>query len=151
MSQYQKISLFILRLSLGWLYFYAGITKVLNPEWTSAGYLKNAKTFAFGYQWMLDPSILQVVDFLNEWGLTLLGISLFAGFLIRISAYAGVALMGLYYLAAIDFLYPNSHAFLVDEHIIYILALLVLAAFQTGEIWGLDGWLTSRRKMTKRG
>ncbi|MCC7523116.1 DoxX family protein [Candidatus Uhrbacteria bacterium] len=151
MSQFEKVSLFVLRLSLGWLYFYAGISKILNPEWTSAGYLKGTKTFAFGYQWMLDPSILPFVDMLNEWGLALLGISLLAGFLIKISAYAGSALMGLYYLAAMDFPYPNSHAFIVDEHIVYIVALLVLAAFNTGEIWGMDGWLANRNKMTKRG
>ena len=29
MTQYERISIFLLRISLGWLLFYAGITKVL--------------------------------------------------------------------------------------------------------------------------
>ena len=40
---FQKISLFFLRVFLGGLFFYAGITKVLDPSWTAAGYLKGAK------------------------------------------------------------------------------------------------------------
>jgi thiosulfate dehydrogenase [quinone] large subunit len=149
MIRYQQIALFLLRVSLGWMYFYAGISKVMNPDWSAAGFLKGAKTFAFFYQGMLHPSILPFVDFLNEWGLTLLGISLLVGCLVRMSAYAGVALMTLYYLPILDFPYPNPHAFLVDEHIIYIASLVVLVAFDAGRIWGVDGWLANRHKMTK--
>lgn len=149
MNRYQKSALFFLRLSLGTMYFYAGITKVLNPDWSAAGYLKGAKTFLWLFQWMLDPAVLPFVNFLNEWGLTLLGISLLLGCLVRYSSYAGIALMSLYYLAILDFPYPNTHAFLVDEHIIYITALLVMAAFDAGRTWGLDGWMAKRRKMTK--
>jgi len=149
MTRYQQIALFLLRVSLGWLYFYAGISKVMNPEWSAAGFLKGAKTFAPFYQAMLHPSVLPFVDFLNEWGLTLLGVSLLIGCLVRVSTYAGAALMALYYLPILDFPYPNSHAFLVDEHIIYIAALVVLVAFDAGRIWGVDGWLANRHKMTK--
>lgn len=149
MNQYQKITLFLSRLSLGVLYLYAGIIKVIDPNWSAGGYLKGAKTFSFLFQWMLDPSILPFIDFVNEWGLTLLGISLIVGCFVRYSSYAGVALMSLYYLAILDFPYPNAHALIVDEHIIYIAALLALVAFNAGNIWGLDGWLAKRRKMTK--
>ncbi|MEK7098213.1 MAG: hypothetical protein AAB906_05185, partial [Patescibacteria group bacterium] len=58
MTQFQKISLFLLRISLGWLFFWAGITKVLNPTWSAAGYLQGAKTFADFYQWLATPSLL---------------------------------------------------------------------------------------------
>lgn len=149
MNQYQKITLFLSRLSLGVLYLYAGITKVIDPNWSAGGYLKGAKTFSFLFQWMLDPSILPFINFVNEWGLTLLGISLIVGCFVRYSSYAGVALMSLYYLAILDFPYPNAHALIVDEHIIYIAALLALVAFNAGNIWGLDGWLAKRHKMTK--
>lgn len=146
---YQRVSLTVLRLSLGVMFFYAGITKVIDPTWSAAGYLKGAKTFSFLFQWMLDPSIISIINFVNEWGLTLLGISLIVGCLVRYSSYAGIALMSLYYLAILDFPYPNAHALIVDEHIIYIAALLALIAFNVGNTWGLDGWLANRRKMTK--
>lgn len=149
MTKYQNVSVFILRTALGWMYFYAGITKILNPAWSSAGFLKEAKDFSFMYQWMLDPAILPAVNFLNEWGLLLLGISLITGGLVRYSAAAGIALMALYYIAILDFPYPNSHAFIVDEHIIYIAVLALLIVFEAGKIWGVDGWHPKRGEMTK--
>lgn len=149
MNLFKRSSLFALRVSLGVLYFYAGITKVFDPAWSAAGYLQGAKTFAFLYQGMLDPAILPFINFLNAWGLTLLGISLLVGGLVRYSSYAGAGLMALYYLAALDFPYPNAHAFMVDEHIIYICALVILVAFDAGRFWGFDGWWAGR-KMTKK-
>lgn len=53
---------------MGWLMFYAGITKVLDPEWTAAGYLRGAKLFVGFYQWFLQSGVLPMVNFLNEWG-----------------------------------------------------------------------------------
>lgn len=140
MTQFQKITLFLLRVTLGWMYFYAGITKVLNPNWSAAGYLKGAKSFTGFYQWLLEPGILPIVNFLNEWGLTLLGVSLILGIFVRLSSILGAVLMLLYYLAILQFPYPNTHAYIVDEHIIYITALLFLAAIRAGHVWGLEKW-----------
>lgn len=64
----QKFALFILRVSMGWVMFYAGITKILNPAWSAAGYLGSAKTFPAFYQWFLQPNILPTINFINEWG-----------------------------------------------------------------------------------
>ena len=75
----QKITLFLLRLSLGWYMFYAGITKVLDPSWSAEGYLKGAKFLPGFYTWLTSPGILPIVNFVNEWGLTLLGVSLILG------------------------------------------------------------------------
>lgn len=150
MNQNQKRALFGLRLVLGWMYLYAGLTKLVNPEWSAAGYLKAARGFAPFYHAMLDPTILPLVNFMNEWGLTLLGISLLVGAYLRYSAYAGMLLMALYYGAILQFPYPNEHAFLVDEHVIYIAALAVLVLFDAGHVWGFDGWWEQRKNMTKK-
>lgn len=120
--------------------FYAGITKVLNPEWSSAGYLQGAKTFSGFFQWFLQPGILPVVNFVNEWGLTLLGISLLLGVFVRLSSLLGVLLMLLYYFPILDFPYPNPHSYIVDEHIIYAFVLLFFAAVRPGRVWGLENW-----------
>lgn len=125
---------------MGWLMFYAGITKVLDPEWTAAGYLKGAKLFAGFYQWFLQPDVLPMVNFINEWGLTLLGVSLIFGIFVRISSLLGVVLMLLYYLPILDFPYPNPHSYIVDEHIIYIFVLLFFASLRAGRIWGFENW-----------
>ncbi|OGY67050.1 MAG: hypothetical protein A3H63_00545 [Candidatus Harrisonbacteria bacterium RIFCSPLOWO2_02_FULL_45_10c] len=143
MSKFQQFSLVALRLSLGWLMFYAGITKVLDPAWSAEGYLKGAKTFAWFYQWLLSPQILPIINFINEWGLTLLGISLILGIFVRLSSLLGAVLMLLYYLPILDFPYPNPHSFLVDEHIIYIFVLLLFASLKAGRVWGLENWCSN--------
>lgn len=140
MSNFQKISLFLLRLTMGWLFFYAGITKVINPSWSAAGYLKGAKNLVWFYQWLLTPNILPYINFINEWGLTLLGVSLILGVAVRWSAIAGSVLMLLYYLVILDFPYPDKNSFLVDQHIIFILILILFIAFNAGRVWGLEEW-----------
>src|SRR3989338_2161824 len=140
MTQFQKISLFLLRISMGWLLFYAGITKVLNPEWSAAGYLKGAKTFGGFYQWLASPDMLPFTNFLNEWSLTLLGISLILGIGVRISGILGAALMMLYYFPILAFPRIAPHSYLVDEHVVYALVLLLLAAQRAGRTFGLEAW-----------
>jgi len=135
----KHLSLFLLRVSLGWLFFYAGITKVLDASWTSAGYLTGAKTFAEFYQFLASPGIIPFIDFVNQWGLTLLGISLLLGVGVRLSAPLGALLMLLYYFPVLEFPYVGTHSYLVDEHIVYIAALLVLASARAGHMWGLAG------------
>ena len=140
MTQYQKLSLFLLRVAMGWFMFYAGITKVLDPTWSAAGYLQGAKTFTGFYVWLAQPAIIPIVNFVNAWGLTLLGISLIFGICVRLSSLCGIALMLLYYLPILDFPYPNPHALLVDEHILYSLVLLLFVSLRAGRVWGLESW-----------
>src|SRR3989338_4291584 len=135
MAQSQKISLFLLRIGTGWMMFYAGMTKILNPAWSAAGYLTNATTFTGFYAWLASPALLPLINFMNEWGLTLLGISLILGIGVRLSSVLGAALMLLYYFPVLEFPYLE-HSYLVDEHIIYALVLILFAAFRAGRVWG---------------
>ena len=89
MNTNKRIILFLTRLSMGWLMFYAGITKVLDPEWTAKGYIESAKTFPSFYNWLLSDNILPIVDLLNQWGLTLIGVSLILGLFVRWSSLFG--------------------------------------------------------------
>jgi len=139
MSKSSQISLFLLRLALGWLMLYAGITKVLDPKWTAAGYLANAKTFANLYQWLASPANIGWVNFINQWGLTLLGVSLILGIGVRLSSVLGAVLMLLYYFPVLEFPYLE-HAYLVDEHIIYALVLVFFAVIRAGRYYGLEEW-----------
>ncbi|MDO8504545.1 MAG: DoxX family protein [Candidatus Liptonbacteria bacterium] len=149
MSRFQKVSLLFARVSLGWLFFYSGITKILNPDWSAAGYIKGAQIFPSFFAWLLRPDILPTVNFLNEWGQLLLGVSLIIGFLVRPSAFFGAALLALYYLAALKFPYPNANSYIVDEHIIYIFILLYFAAIRAGKVFGLDGYFRHRLGLGK--
>jgi|SRR3989344_3430830 len=139
MNQFSKFSLFLLRISTGWMMFYAGITKILTPNWSAAFYLKDAKTFPAFFQWFLRPDILPITNFLNEWGLTILGASLILGVFVRLTSIYGIVLMMLYYFPILQFPYPNPHAYIIDEHIIYAFVLLFFAAVRAGRVWGLEG------------
>ena len=143
MTKMQQLSLFSLRLSVGWLLFYAGLTKVLDPAWSAAGYLAGAKTFTVFYSWLAGPGLLPIINFLNGWGVMLLGLALILGIFVRLSAWLGVLLMLLYYLPILDFPYPNAHSLIVDEHVIYALALIILANFHAGQAWGLETWCSN--------
>jgi thiosulfate dehydrogenase [quinone] large subunit len=58
-----------------------------------------------------------------------------------VGSFFGALMMILYYLPILVWPHPNEHAFIVDEHIVYALCLLLLGAFQAGRIYGADGIL----------
>lgn len=139
MNNFQKKIVFILRVVLGWLFLYAGLDKVLNPSWSAGGYLNAAKNFHGFYAWLASPSLIPVINFVNEWGLVLLGVSLILGIFVRWSSVLGVVLMLLYYFSAGQFPFPDANSLLVDEHIIYSGVLILMYSFDAGKIWGIDG------------
>ncbi len=142
MTRAEKFWLLGLRLVFGWVFLWAGISKFITPNWSAAGYLSGAKNFTGFYGWLTSPAVLPVVNFLNEWGLTLLGISIILGLGIRISAVLGSVVMFLYYFV-LPFPWPDGHSFLVDDHIVYAFVLLLLASIGV-EDWSLGHWIARK-------
>jgi uncharacterized membrane protein YphA (DoxX/SURF4 family) len=149
---------FLLRLAIGWHFLYEGIVKLITPGWTSAGYLEVSRwIFAGFFHWLAaDPTLLKVVDFLNIWGLILIGLGLMLGFLTRIAALAGALLLGLYYVCnppfiGLNFSLPTEGNYLVvDKNLVELLALLMVAAFPAGRLPGLDALLFHLRSSRPR-
>ena len=130
--KYGDYALLALRLAVGWLYFYAGLSKFLEPGWTAAGYLKGASgPFA---QFFLSMSGSVMVDFLVKWGLLLIGLAIIIGIVTRFAAFWGVVITLLFYFSQ----FPPQHG-MVEEHIVYIAAFIVLAATGIGRLFGIDG------------
>lgn len=120
------ISAVSLRLLLGWFMFFAGVEKVLDPDWSAQAFLLSAKTFPTFYAWFAEPFNLWWSDPLNAWGITLVGAALLLGVAIRPAAWAGAALMILYYFPHNAF--PSvPHGFIVEEHIIYAVAFILVS------------------------
>jgi len=138
MNNQLKMAVFLSRVGLGIMFFYAGITKVMNPNWSAAGYLNNAKTFPDLFQWFASANNIGWVNFMNEWGLTLVGLALITGLLVRWASLGGILLMALYYFPIMQFPYVGANSWLVDEHIIFITVFLTLIASNAGTFWGLD-------------
>jgi thiosulfate dehydrogenase [quinone] large subunit len=140
MNNQLKMAVFLSRVGLGVLFFYAGITKVLNPNWSAAGYLNGATTFPGLYHWFASAGNIGWINLVNEWGLTFIGAALIAGLLVRWASLGGILLMVLYYLAVLKIPY-------VDEHIIFITVFLIFIASNAGTYWGLDSILPKRVKI----
>ena len=66
-----------------------------------------------------------------------MGVSLILGIFVRMSSVLGAVLMLLYYFPILEFPYVG-HSFLVDEHIIYALALIMFASLRVERLWGLE-------------
>jgi thiosulfate dehydrogenase [quinone] large subunit len=145
MTKKQHIALLLLRLGMGWLFFYAGITKILDAGWTAQGYIANAFTFPDLFAWFATPANIGWVSFLNEWGLLLIGVALILGIFVRYASYAGIVLMTLYWLPILQFPYVGGHSYIVDEHIMYVLLFFILSTFNAGRYWGLEKFFPNIR------
>ena len=96
---WQLWSLVILRVAIGWHFLYEGLTKLLNPDWSSLGYLMDSKGLFSGmfHSMAGNVALLNVMDFINVWGLILIGAGLIVGLLTRTAAIAGIVLLAFYY------------------------------------------------------
>ena len=139
-DRYAAIAAVSLRLVMGWLLFYSGITKVLDPEWTASGYLLHAvpEGNPFAGVWTALAG-MPLVDISFQWGLTLVGLGLMLGAFTRWNAFWGSVMMLLVWASSL----PLEHGVVVDEHIVYIAVLVGLSAFRAGRVAGLDPYLES--------
>jgi uncharacterized membrane protein YphA (DoxX/SURF4 family) len=149
MKRYLSYPLTILRILVGWHLLYEGIAKLMSPVWSAKYYLLGSKwIFAGLFHWMASsPGIMKVVDFLNIWGLILIGISLFIGLFVRWSSVFGAVLLLFYFVA-----YPPVFGYTlgtvaegnyqwVDKNLIELFILVVFAFLPTALCFGADRWL----------
>lgn len=157
-SGWQTTVLVVLRLLIGWHFLYEGVAKLLNPYWTSAGYLAESQWWFSG--WFIDlaanPTALAVADFLNAWGLVLIGLALMLGCFTKVAAIAGAVLLLLYYVAAPPFVghtysMPAEGSYIVvNKVLIELAALLVVLVFPTSKVFGVDRWIPWSHPEIKR-
>jgi thiosulfate dehydrogenase [quinone] large subunit len=126
-----------LRIMLGWFMFADGLQILLQPNWSATGFLLHAKTFPAFYAWFASPYNIWWIDPLNSWGITLVGLALLIGVGVRPAAWAGFALMILYYFPHNVFPYV-TYGFIVEEHVIYAAAFLLIAVSPYAQSWGLS-------------
>ena len=135
----------IMRVVMGWILFQGGITKVLDPGFTAAGFLTHlpeGNPFVGFFASMAGNS---AIDGLVAWGLTLTGLGLMAGALTRWCAFWGAVMMIFFWMASltggIAQGLPVGHGWVIDDHIVYAVLLFGLGALGAGRILGVDGLL----------
>lgn len=138
----------VLRISLGWIFLWAfldktfglGVATESENAWVDGGsptegYLSFATRGPLKgwFDWMAGDAW---ADWLFMVGLLGIGIALILGIGMRLAAATGAALLVLMWAAS---LWPENNPFL-DDHLIYAIALVVLALVHAGDTWGLGRW-----------
>ena len=146
----QLYGLVTLRVLIGWHILYEGLAKLINPYWSSAAYLFDSKWIFSGWAESIvsDPTLLTISDYVNMWGLTLVGLCLVLGLYSRHAAIGGMVFILLYYLFAppllgLEYSRPGEGSYLiVNKNLIEACALFVLYTFPTSHLIGLDRLLS---------
>ena len=149
LTKVQTLTLILLRLLIGWQILYEGISKLLNPVWSSFGYLSESKWILSGFAgWVIShKAVLQMVDFLNVWGLIAIGMGLILGLFSRYAAISGAILLFIYYLSnppliGLEYSMPSEGSYLIiNKTLIESAALVVLAVFSSHLEFGLDSFM----------
>lgn len=161
MKNTEKITtwlLTILRIVIGWHFLYEGLAKLANPNWSAALYLMESKWLFSGFfHWLIgNNATLQIVNFMNIWGLIIIGFCLFVGLFTRFASIAGALLLLLYYVAnppfVISTMPSQSHFYILNYNLIEAVVLIVLASFRKEAFWGVQRLLSfyhTKRKDAK--
>ena len=137
-------ALVALRIMMGWVLFQGGIVKLLDSGWTAAGFLTHAipegNPFMSQFANMAGSPI---IDFLVPWGLTLTGLGLMLGALVRWNAFWAAFMMIMFWAASLTGGLaqglPLEHGWFIDDHIVYAVLLFAIGALGAGRIFGADG------------
>jgi thiosulfate dehydrogenase [quinone] large subunit len=163
LTSFQQFALITLRTVIGWHFLYEAYYKISSPAWspagsgplnpwTSAGYLKGASgPLARIFQKMVDAGLTPWLDRSVKVALLLIGLSLLLGLFTRVGAVGALFFLSLFYLLYVPTMgvpQPNAEGtyLIVNKTLIEAFAVVVLLAFNTGRIAGLDLFLNRKDK-----
>jgi len=140
-APYEKGVLFYLRMTMAWTFLYAALHQVFVPSFSVVGFLQHTKTFHDVFVVFTTPAMAPITTILVEYGHLLIGFSLLAGLMVRVSAAFGVMLMIIYWFAHMDWPFiENTNNLIVDYHLVYAGVLGYLIVKKAGHVFGLDAW-----------
>lgn len=145
-NKLQRYALFILRILIGWYFLYEGLAKVFTPNWSAYGYLIDSKgIFAPLFMQLAEnPGLLETVNFINIWGLTLVGLSLILGLFTNIGYIGAMIFLLLFYLSHppllfAEYILPTEGSYLwVDKNLILLVTVAVLMLFPASRAISFD-------------
>ncbi len=143
-----------LRVIIGWHFLYEGLVKLINPNWSSVGFLldSDGPLGDFFQSLATYPDLLHWIDLLNIWGLIAIGAGLMLGFLSRMALVAGIVLLSTYYLShppfiGLKYAMPTEGSYLlVNKILIETIALVVLLLFPTSHRIGIDRFIFTEKE-----
>ena len=144
----------LLRIIIGWHFLYEGLIKIVDPDWSARTFLEGSR-WVFGdlFRWMASGDTgLWIIDTLNAWGLTLIGLALILGIFTRLASWAGILILLSYYLAYPPFgvysygALSEGNYLIVNKNLVELASLLVLAFTRSGEYFGLDHLIRKKKR-----
>lgn len=151
----QLTALIVLRVLTGWYFLYEGVTKLLSPTWSAYGYLMDSKGWLTPLFTSMaeSPSVLTLVNYLNIYGLTLIGLSLLLGIFSRAGSIGAIVMLALFYLShppLMDVNYvlrPEGSYLWVDKNLIILASVVVSGlVFPTSGRVGIDRFIQRTKK-----
>jgi len=154
----QMITIVVLRVVIGWHFLYEGIAKLTKPGWSAAGFLLQSRgPFADLFHWMAaDPDRLAIVNQMNMWGLTAIGLGLVLGCFTRLASAAGILIILLFYLCNPPFpgyfySIPMEGSYVVvNKNLVELVGLAVVLVTGSGRAAGLDRIIHGLRRRFPR-
>ena len=142
----QMATIVALRVLIGWHFLYEGVSKLTAEAWSAKGFLLQARgPFEEFFRGLAaDPERLELVNQLNMWGLTLIGLGLILGCFTRLASAAGMLVILLFYLCNPPFIgyfysIPTEGSYLiVNKNLVELAALAVIFVTGSGRAAGLD-------------
>lgn len=118
----------------------------MSSGWSAKGFLLDSGgIFAGLFKSMAyNETVLDVVNFTNIWGLTLIGLGLILGIFAKYAKIGGILILALYYLShppliGVEYALPSEGSYLiVNKNLIELFAIVVLMYFPTSHIIGFD-------------
>jgi len=146
LTRVQMATIVVMRVIIGWHFLYEGLAKLTKPGWSAAGFLLQSRgPFADLFHWMAaDPERLAVINQMNMWGLTAIGLGLVLGCFTRLASAAGILIILLFYLCNPPFpgyfySIPMEGSYIVvNKNLVELAALAVVLVTGSGRAAGLD-------------
>ncbi len=149
----ERLLILLLRLGMGWVMLYAGMSKIIDTSWSFAPQLLKSNYLQHVIAWLTLPDNIVWVDFFVRWGMVLIGLGLIIGLAVRYASWFGIFLTMCFYILALDVPEVTGsvfRSFLIDEHIIYVLVFLLLIGTRAGEVWGVDRFLKNHNIFARK-
>ena len=153
-SKLQRYALCILRVLIGWYFLYEGLAKVFTPNWSAYGYLIDSKGIfaSFFVRLAENPALLEAVNFINIWGLTVVGLLLILGLFTNMAYIGAMIFLLLYYLSHppllfAEYILPTEGSYLwVDKNLILLVTVAVLMLFPVSRAISFDNLLFRKNR-----
>ncbi len=137
-SNFTKGAVLFLRIAIGWLLTYQGISALKDAAWSLQSTFAKSATLPQVYDWLASAKIVGIFDAAIPWILVVVGIAVILGFYLRFFTTIGMIIMMLLYLPTLTFPYTTDGGYLVNHYVIYFICLLLLSAIHAGSFLGID-------------